>query len=622
LLAAGVYLLARQIARPILAIARTATQVASGDLSPRAPVLTDDEVGVLARAFNTMTEQLRSLYAGLEAKVSELKHTEQELVRYKDTLEDQVVQRTTELQQAKEYFESLVQNSPVAIITRDLDGSVVSWNPAAEKLFGYHESDAVGRDLDALVATGSQRTEAEHYTWEALAGNRTHALVQRTRKDGSVVDVELLAVPVVVAGRPVGTIVVYYDISELQRARQDAEAANQAKSAFLATMSHEIRTPMNAVIGMSGLLLTTELSAEQREYAEIVRTSGESLLTIINDILDFSKIEAGKMDLEHAAFDLPECLEGALDLVAIRAGEKNLDLEYTIDDDVPCAIVGDVTRLRQVVVNLLNNSIKFTEHGEVVVSVAARALTDRQHELHFTVRDTGIGIPVDGLERLFQPFSQVDLSTSRKYGGTGLGLAISKRLCELMGGTMWLENNTSDGATFAFTITAAAASDVTSHSELYSEQAWLLGKRLLIVDDNTTNRRLVVQYARAWGMLVRDTASPAKALEWMRRGDPFDVAILDATMPEMDGAALAAEIRKLGDRRGLALIAFSALGQRDSRIDHLKFAGHLSKPLKPSHLLDVLMNVFPSLSRDGKAPTTSRYVLDGDMAARILRESW
>jgi PAS domain S-box-containing protein len=616
-LAVGVYLLARQIARPILAITRTATQVASGDLTPRAPVLTDDEVGVLARAFNSMTEQLRSLYDGLEAKVSELKRTEQELVTYKNTLEDQVVQRTAELQQAKEYFESLVLNSPVAIITRNLDGTVVSWNPAAEKLFGYTESEAVGHDLDGLVATGSQRTEAERYSWEALAGNLTHALVQRTRKDGSTVDLELLAVPVIVTGRPVGTIVVYHDISELQRARHDAEAANQAKSAFLATMSHEIRTPMNAVIGMSGLLLTTELSAEQREYAEIVRTSGESLLTIINDILDFSKIEAGKMDLEQVAFDLHECLDGALDLVAIRAGEKGLDVAYIIDDDVPGVIVGDVTRLRQIVVNLLNNSIKFTEHGEVVVSVAARRVAECQHEMHFTVRDTGIGISVDGLARLFQPFSQVDLSTSRKYGGTGLGLAISKRLCELMGGTMWVENTPGEGATFAFTIVAESASSQALRAELRSTHPLLSGKRLLIVDDNATTRRIVVQHVRAWGMLARDTASPIEALEWLRRGDPFDVAILDSTMPEMDGAALAAAIRQLDDRRGPALIIFSALGRRDSGAEHDQFAGYLSKPLKPSHLLDVLMNVLAPTTGLEPAPTAVRPMLHGDMAARM-----
>jgi PAS domain S-box-containing protein len=596
LLAIGVYVLARQIARPILAITRTATQVASGDLTQRAPVLTDDEVGVLARAFNTMTEQLSSLY---------------------DTLEDQVVDRTTELQRAKEYFESLVQNSPVAIMTQGLDSTVVSWNPAAEKLFGYTDVEAIGRDLDTQVAGRDSSAEVDDYSRAALRGERIHALARRTRKDGSSVDVELLSVPVVVAGRPIGTIVVYHDVTELQRARHDAEAANQAKSAFLATMSHEIRTPMNAVIGMSGLLLGTDLSHEQREYVEIVRTSGESLLTIINDILDFSKVEAGKLELEQAVFDLRECLEGALDLVAIRAAEKNLDLAYTVEDGVPGAVIGDLTRLRQVLVNLLNNAIKFTEHGEVVVAVASRTLGDTRHELQFAVRDTGIGIPADGLGRLFQPFSQVDLSTSRKYGGTGLGLAISNRLCELMGGTMQVQSTLGEGTTFAFTVVAEAAPDAAPRARLRDEQPPLHGRHLLVVDDNATSRRLVVQFAQAWGMQVRDTASPGEALEWIRRGDPFDVAILDSLMPELDGAALAAEIRRYRDARALPLVLFSVLGRRDARADRIDFAGYLSKPLKPSHLLDILMSVLTGAPARGRATTVARQALDDTMAERL-----
>ena len=617
LLAIGVFLLARQIARPILAITRTATQVASGDLTKRAPVLTHDEVGVLARAFNTMTEQLRSLYEGLEAKVSELKQTEEELVTYKNSLEDQVVERTTELQKAKEYFESLVQNSPVAIVTRGLDGTVVSWNPAAEKLFGYAAAEAVGHDLDRLVTTDDLNAEAMRYSEETLRGDRIHAIARRFRKDGSAVDVELLSVPVVVAGQPVGTIVVYHDITELQRAREEAESANQAKSIFLATMSHEIRTPMNAVIGMSGLLLGTDLSPDQREYAEIVRSSGESLLAIINDVLDFSKIEAGKMDLEQAVLDVRECVEGSLDLVAIKAAEKNLDLACTIDDGVPTAIIGDATRLRQVIVNLLNNAVKFTEQGEVVVSVGSQPLGDQRHELQFAVRDTGIGVPPDRLNRLFQAFSQVDLSTSRKYGGTGLGLAISRRLCELMGGRMSVESTPNQGSTFAFSIVAEAATGVTTHVELSGEQPQLIGKRLLVVDDNATNRRIVVQHAHAWGMLPRDTASPTEALGWIQRGDPFDIAIVDVVMPEMDGVALAAEIRKHRSARELPLVMFSSLGRRETGLDRIEFAGYLSKPLKPSNLYDVLMNILAARPARGRMPVAARPALDGKMAKRL-----
>jgi PAS domain S-box-containing protein len=512
-----------------------------------------------------------------------------------------------------------VQNSPVAIMMQGLDSTMVSWNPAAERLFGYTEREAVGRDLDSLVATGSQTAEAERYSMAVGRGERVHAVVQRTRKDGSIVDVELLAVPVVVEGKPVGTIVVYHDVTELLRARHAAEAANQAKSAFLATMSHEIRTPMNAVIGMSGLLLGTDLAPEQREYVEIVRNSGESLLNIINDILDFSKVEAGKMELEHAAFDLRECLEGALDLVAIRAAEKNLDLACIVEDGVPAAVVGDLTRLRQVLVNLLNNAIKFTDSGEVVVSVAARTLDGdtQRRALQFAVRDTGIGIPAEALGKLFQPFSQVDLSTSRKYGGTGLGLAISHRLVELMGGTMHVRSTPGEGATFEFSVIADSVDGASVSAWLVEQQPPLRGKRLLVVDDNATNRGLVVQYARTWGMLVNETASADEALGWIQRGEQFDVAILDSLMPDTDGAALGLAIREQREASRLPLVMFSAFGRRDVAVEPTEFAAYLSKPLKPSSLLDVLMSVLVGQPARGRAPSAARQPLDGTMAERL-----
>src|SRR5262252_1097790 len=318
----------------------------------------------------------------------------------------------------------------------DLRGTVVGWNPGAVRLFGYSEGDALGRSVEDLLAAPELREEIQANLRQNQRGERVRAITRRARRDGTLVDVETSARSVVVDGVEVGIIAIYHDITELVQARREAEAANEAKGAFLATMSHEIRTPMNAVIGMSGLLLNTELSDEQREYAEIVRQSGDALLTVINDILDFSKIEAGKLDLESQPFDLRECVESALDLVATRAAEKGLDLAYLIGDGTPAAIVGDVTRLRQILLNLLSNAVKFTEAGEVVLSVTAkRPDAGPMYEVTFSVRDTGIGIPQDRLGRLFESFSQVDASTARKYGGTGLGLAISKRLTELMGGT-------------------------------------------------------------------------------------------------------------------------------------------------------------------------------------------
>jgi PAS domain S-box-containing protein len=524
-----------------------------------------------------------------------------------------------EIQRQKQYADSLVETSPVAIVTMNLDGAVIGWNPGAERLFGYPPAEALGHHMEELIATPELRDEVAANIRDTIAGEWIRAIGRRARKDGTMVDVEISSMPVLVDGAKVGMIGIYHDITELLRARQEAETANEAKSAFLATMSHEIRTPMNAVIGMSGLLLNTRLSDEQRDYAEVIRQSGDTLLTVINDILDFSKIEAGKLELEAQPFDVRECVEGALDLVATRAAEKGLDLAYLVGDGVPAGVVGDVTRLRQVLLNLLSNAVKFTEHGEVVLSVGARppARPGAPHELTFAVRDTGIGIPADRLDRLFQSFSQVDASTTRRYGGTGLGLAISQRLTELMGGRIDVTSELGVGSEFRFTIRAHPAEvPVPIHRDLSGVQPSLRGKRVLVVDDNATNRRIVTVHLDTWGMPARATESPLEALEWLRAGERFDVAILDMHMPEMDGVTLAHALRPLPAGASLPLILFTSLGRREARAEDEGFAAYLHKPIKPSQLFDALVSVLADQPIHVAARGATGRELDPDLAER------
>jgi PAS domain S-box-containing protein len=583
------------------------------------PIRIDEETFAVLEFFGQQTEELD---AELLAMVASMGGQIGQFIQRKRAEEER--------QHVETRYRTLVEQMPAVTYVKPPGNQPFSYvSPQIEGLLGFSvgewQSDS-GLWLRILHPDDRKRVlqELDRSDQSGQPHSQEYRLLAR---DGRVVWVRDEAILVKGAtGTPQSWQGVFVDITErrqaeeeLERARDAAEAATRTKDEFLANMSHEIRTPLNAVIGMTELLLDTPLTEEQREYLETVHTGGDALLAVINDILDFSKIEAGRMELEREPFDIRATVEASLDLVAPKAAKKGLDLAYRIDERAPPALVGDGVRVRQILVNMLSNSVKFTERGEVVVQVSSAPAPDGRHQVHFVVRDTGIGIPAERMNRLFRSFSQVDASTTRKYGGTGLGLAISKRLAEMMGGTMWVESKEGFGSKFHFSIVAAAAARAAVPSRLGSRRT-LAGKKVLIVDDNASNRVILALQVRSWGMVPHEAQSGEEALEWIRAGTDFGVAVLDRQMPSMDGLTLAREIRKVREPKALPLILLTTLGQRDEGMGKIGIAARLTKPVKSSQLYDALIGIFAAEPGEGReapeVPTEPSTVVDAGMGSR------
>jgi len=518
-----------------------------------------------------------------------------------DITERKRVERSLEERTA--YLNALVENSPVAIVVVDSETRVQMCNPAFEGLFQYRREEIVGAELNPLIAPRELLQEATEISSKVeKEGQHAHFTTRRRRKDGSLVDVELYGVPLKVAGKLVGVYGLYLDITdrkkaeaELHKAKEAAEAANRAKSEFLANMSHEIRTPMNGVPVATQLALDTDLNPEQREYLGMTKTSAETLLSILDDILDYSKIEAGKLDLDPISFRLRESLALATKPLALRAQQKNLEFTCDVHSDVPDEIIADPTRLRQVVINLVSNAVKFTDHGKVGLEVAVDARDGDRLQLHFVVSDTGIGIPKDKQEIIFGAFSQADGSTVRRFGGTGLGLTISLRLVKLMGGQIWVESQPGQGSRFHFTAQARAASDAilvdcAQGADLISSHSLPDGQRklrILLAEDNAVNQTLAARLMEKRGHVVTVVNNGREALAALEK-KTFDLVLMDIQMPEMDGFEATAEIRnkETGTGKHLPIIAMTAHSMTGDR-ERCLAAGmdsYVSKPIRSKEL--------------------------------------
>jgi PAS domain S-box-containing protein len=588
------YRLQRVISGPIRELAETASSVSAHEnYSVRATKRSHDEIGILFDEFNSMLDRIQQRDAVIQ--------------KAHDDLEKRVEERTS-------YLNALIENSPLAIMVLDSQQKVQLCNPAFERLFQYTRQEVIGKPVDGLLADGDLLLEARAISLQARGDKPVSLVTRRRRKDRSLVDVELHTVGLVVSAELVGSLVIYQDISArkraeeaMQQAKEAAEASSRAKSEFLANMSHEIRTPMNGIMGMTELVLDTELDSEQREYLNMAKLSADALLSLINDILDYSKIEAGKLEIDAIDFNLGDSLGDTMKTLSLRAHQKGLELAYDIQPDVPDAIVGDPGRLRQIIVNLVGNAIKFTEKGEVIVYVQADSRTKDDIQLHFAIADTGIGIPAEKQMAIFEAFTQVDGSMSRTYGGTGLGLTISARLVGFMHGRLWVESDLGKGSRFHFTAHFGLQKSP-ARIIVPRDPATLRDMRVLVVDDNATNRQILLKMLANWHTNPTAVESGARAITALREaqglGRTYPLILLDAQMPEMDGFALAECIKRNPDWQTATIMMLSSAGQRGDakRCRDLGVAAYLTKPVRQDELLDAILTALGTRPTKEAAP--------------------
>ena len=603
--------LQRLISTPILELAWTMKLVTgSRDYSIRAGKHSEDEVGVMIDGFNQMLEQIQS-------RDIELLHAREGLERRVDERTAMLEQEIADRQRAQEALREsearirlLLDSTAEAIFGIDRDGVCTFCNPATLRFLGHAGAESLlGRRIhevmhhsrpdgtpypyqECLIATALQLGEGIHSDEEVF-----------WRANGTSFPVEFWAYPIRKEGEVMGAVVTFLDITGRKRAqaalleaKEAAEAGSRAKSEFLANMSHEIRTPMNGIIGMTELALDTALTTEQRDYLGLVKSSADSLLRVINDILDFSKIEAGKLELEKTDFDIRDLFNDTLKTLAMRADKTGTEVSLRVAPDVPDVLAGDPTRLRQLLVNLVGNSIKFTEAGRITVNAEVEGQTPSEIRLHISVSDTGVGIPIDKQRLIFEPFSQADGSTTRRFGGTGLGLTISRQLVELMGGRMWVESEVGKGSRFHFTCVLQKCGAARSDRE---QMARLIppGLSVLVVDNNPTNHKILGEMLTNWRMSATTVDSGTGALHLLdiayRAGRPYSIVLLDALMPGMSGFQIMERIQRNPGLAG-AVIMMLPIDRQLTEAAHCRELGvkhTLNKPIGQSELLDAILSV-------------------------------